>query len=290
MPDDAGVRDALVAFGWACLFLILSLTFAGWQVHRSWQGRENTRLAAIENALAHERLVAAPSGPELPLAEAIRGRELFRSACVACHGPQGNGIEGLGKSLVESDFVTLQSDEQLNDFIANGRPNAKPAPMPPRAGREDLTDEDLRHIVVYVRGLQDPRRMPPLPEVVASAPTESQKVEALQAAGGDPELAGFIANGNKLFHTSCVACHGKAGVGVAGNGKTLVKNEFVKSLDDDALLAFIKQGRAPSDPKNSTGIQMPPKGGNPAMSDDDILDIIAYLRTLQDTSRTASSN
>ena len=56
-----------------------------------------------------------------------------------------------------------------------------------------------------------------------------------------------------------------------------------KTGDDDALLAFIKQGRSPSDPKNTTGIQMPPKGGNPAMSDDDILDVIAYLRTMADT-------
>ncbi|QQS09523.1 MAG: cytochrome c [Phycisphaerales bacterium] len=82
---------------------------------------------------------------------------------------------------------------------------------------------------------------------------------------------------------SCIACHGKGGVGIAGNGKALANNEFIRSLDDDSLLAFIKQGRSPTDPKNSTGIQMPPKGGNPAMSDDDILDVIAYLRTLQGT-------
>ena len=67
------------------------------------------------------------------------------------------------------------------------------------------------------------------------------------------------------------------------HGKALANNEFIRSLDDDSLLAFIKQGRSPSDPKNTTGIQMPPKGGNPAMSDDDILDVIAYLRTLQGT-------
>jgi disulfide bond formation protein DsbB len=103
----------------------------------------------------------------------------------------------------------------------------------------------------------------------------------MAAAGGDAELAEYIASGNKLFHTTCVACHGAGGVGITGNGKPLVRNAFVQSLDDDALLAFVKQGRTPTDPKNTTGIQMPPKGGNPAMSDDDILDVIAYLRTLQ---------
>jgi disulfide bond formation protein DsbB len=82
---------------------------------------------------------------------------------------------------------------------------------------------------------------------------------------------------------TCVACHGAGAVGVAGLGKPLVNNAFVQSQDDDALLAFIQKGRDPSDPMNTTGVGMPAKGGNPALSEDDILDIIAYLRTLQDS-------
>ena len=50
-------------------------------------------------------------------------------------------------------------------------------------------------------------------------------------------------------------------------------------LDDDAL-AFVKKGRSTSDPLNTTKVDMPPKGGNPALSDDDVLDIISYLRFL----------
>ena len=68
---------------------------------------------------------------------------------------------------------------------------------------------------------------------------------------------------------------------MAGNGKALANNAFVQSLDEDGLFEFISKGRSPTDPLNTTGIQMPPKGGNPAMSEDDILDVIAYLRTLQ---------
>ena len=44
-------------------------------------------------------------------------------------------------------------------------------------------------------------------------------------------------------------------------------------------LAFLKVGRMPFDPMNTTGIQMPPKGGNPLLSDQDLLDAIALLRT-----------
>jgi disulfide bond formation protein DsbB len=97
----------------------------------------------------------------------------------------------------------------------------------------------------------------------------------------EAEWAEYVANGTRLYGTTCVACHGPGATGMPGLGKALVNNAFVQSLDDEALLAFIQKGRDPSDPLNTTGIGMPAKGGNPALSEDDILDIIAYLRTLQ---------
>lgn len=280
-PLDSGLRQVWIGFLWACLVAVPILGFSGWVMRSSFLEEEKARLAAIEAAQAYERLVAAAPGGVVPLQEAVHGRELFGSVCMACHGPQGKGVEGMGKNLVESDFVAGLSDDALRQFLVTGRPSAIPMAMPPRGGRPDLTDDDLRDVVAYVRGLQDPRRMPELPAVVAAKPSEEQQAAALQAAGGDAELAEYIASGDTLFHSTCIACHGKGGVGIAGNGKALVNNPFIQSLDDDGLLAFITRGRTPTDPKNTTGIQMPPKGGNPALSEDDILDIISYLRTLQ---------
>lgn len=286
-PEGSRFREMPILLLWALLIMTPMLGAGVWIIHRDWRVHENARLAAIEAALAYERLIAAPPAEMVALSDAVHGRELFASVCRACHGPEGRGIEGLGRDLVESDFVAGISDEDFRRFIAVGRPNARPVAMPPKGGRDDLTDEDLRHVVAYVRGLQDPRRMPALPEVVVTGPSEEQKTAALKAAGGDAELAEYIANGDTLFHSTCIACHGKGGVGVPGNGKALVNNSFIQSLADDPLFEFIKKGRAPSDPKNTTGIQMPPKGGNPALTDDDILDIIAYLRTLQPSQRAA---
>jgi disulfide bond formation protein DsbB len=45
-------------------------------------------------------------------------------------------------------------------------------------------------------------------------------------------------------------------------------------------MAFIKTGRPASDPLNTTGVDMPPKGGNPALSDQDLADIIAFIRSI----------
>ena len=63
-------------------------------------------------------------------------------------------------------------------------------------------------------------------------------------------------------------------------GKDLVNSEFVHSLGDSELLTFIKEGRPMWDENNTTGAVMPPSGGNLFLSDEQILDIIAYLRAL----------
>ena len=80
---------------------------------------------------------------------------------------------------------------------------------------------------------------------------------------------------------TCSACHGRDARGLPKLGKDLVHSDFCRKLDDDALLAFVKRGRDPSDPLNTTQVAMPPKGGNPALSDDDLLDVISYVRSLQ---------
>ena len=59
-------------------------------------------------------------------------------------------------------------------------------------------------------------------------------------------------------------------------------SEFISSTSDEDLLTFIKMGRPLWDSANTTGIDMPPKGGNPALNDEDILSIIVYLRTIQE--------
>jgi disulfide bond formation protein DsbB len=64
-------------------------------------------------------------------------------------------------------------------------------------------------------------------------------------------------------------------------GKDLTASEFVKTNSDEALVKFLAQGRPSSDPANTTKVDMPPRGGNPALKDADLLNIAAYLRSLQ---------
>lgn len=114
--------------------------------------------------------------------------------------------------------------------------------------------------------------------MVRAAAPESDSARMPSSAA---EAAPDPANGEGLFNQSCVACHGQGGAGIEGLGKEMTSSVFVRRLSDEALAAFIKTGRPADDPANTTGIDMPPQGGNPALTDAQLLDIIAYLRTLQ---------
>ena len=98
------------------------------------------------------------------------------------------------------------------------------------------------------------------------------------APAASPET---IALGNQQFLATCATCHGKDANGLPKQGKSLLMNPFIMEKSDDELATFVKTGRQAGDALNTTGVAMPPKGGNPALTDDDVKAIVAYLRTLQ---------
>jgi len=113
---------------------------------------------------------------------------------------------------------------------------------------------------------------PPAPEAPAPAETAPPPPAA--------ELKGDATAGKTEFVSYCSACHGPDATGLPKLGKNLVTSQFVAEKTDAELLDYVKRGRAVDDPLNTTGVPMPPKGGNPALSDQEIADIIAYLRTI----------
>lgn len=112
-------------------------------------------------------------------------------------------------------------------------------------------------------------------EGAASSAAEASADDAAPAAS-----AGDAAHGKELFVT-CAACHGPDAKGLPNLGKDITASAFVKGKTDDELVAFLKVGRDASDPLNTTGVAMPPKGGNPVLVDADLLDLVAYMRELQ---------
>lgn len=120
--------------------------------------------------------------------------------------------------------------------------------------------------------------------LVAAACGGSDSSDTTAAAAADTTAAagsGDATHGEELYQGTCAACHGADATGIDGLGKDLHDNEFTNSLTDPELITFLEVGRPASDPLNTTGVDMPPKGGNPALTDQDLQDIVAYLRTLQ---------
>jgi len=100
------------------------------------------------------------------------------------------------------------------------------------------------------------------------------------STGSQVDLVGNATTGEEEYNKICIACHGVGGVGIENLGKDMTSSEFIAGKTDAELIEFIKTGRPSSDPLNTTGVDMPPKGGNPALTDQQIADIIAYIRTI----------
>jgi mono/diheme cytochrome c family protein len=104
-----------------------------------------------------------------------------------------------------------------------------------------------------------------------AASTPNQKPAAPQ---------GDAAKGKTVFEGTCISCHGPDAKGLPGLGKNLTTSEFVAQQTDKQLLDFIKKGRPASDPANTNKVDMPPKGGNPALTDQDLVNVIAFVRSI----------
>jgi len=118
-------------------------------------------------------------------------------------------------------------------------------------------------------------------EVTAGVVIAESIEKVVTPAGPTATYAADIVSQGASHFILCAACHGADGAGLPGLGKSLISSEFVDLATDGDLLMFIQEGRPVWDTENTTGIPMPPRGGNPTLTDDDILAIIAYLRTLR---------
>jgi cytochrome c5 len=86
--------------------------------------------------------------------------------------------------------------------------------------------------------------------------------------------------GKTNFMMVCSACHGKDALGLPNLGKQLVDNEYLKSISDAEFYELLVTGRGTEHPLNTTGVAMPPKGGNPAFSEKDLHSVMLYVRGL----------
>lgn len=108
--------------------------------------------------------------------------------------------------------------------------------------------------------------------------TAEQSQTVVSAVSGD--ASGNPEHGESLYVT-CAGCHGADGEGIEGVGVALAANDYIRNQSDDELVAFIIAGRAADALDNVSGLAMPAWGGNTSLNEQNLIDIVAYLRTLE---------
>ncbi len=180
------------------------------------------------------------------------GEKLYQENCVGCHRAGEDGAPGMAPLLTNRDFLVLASERYLLETIRDGRMQAG---MPPWKW---LGEEKLRSLVAYLRA-QAPR------------PDRTRAVDSAPKAKGD------IKRGEALFVRICATCHGVRGRGYEnGNTGTHIGDpDFLRVVSDGFIREVVRHGRSGTAMRGFSG----PKA-IAALSDQEIDDIIVYLRSL----------
>jgi disulfide bond formation protein DsbB len=220
--------------------------------------------------------VAAAINPEL----AAQGQAIFQSTCTACHGLDGRGIPGLGKNLIESEFVHGLSDTDLLNFIKTGRDafdplNTTGIPMPPRGGNPAITDEELNAVIAFLRSQSStPANAQSAPTVAPASPAATAAAAAVLPTTIPITPQPFSAE--VAYNWSCAGCHGPDGSGIEPFGPGLQSSALLE--DRAALLAFLTASKPPVNP--AVEYPHPAQGGYPVLTDEQLSQLVDYLYSL----------
>lgn len=275
---------ALVLFGAFCLIVAVLL---------SMQPRSPVTTVAIAPTDAPTEVPSpTPESVEVALAsydpaQVRDGQILFSTTCSACHGMNARGVPGLGKDLINSEFVHGLSDEELLQFIIAGRPswdeaNTTGIDMPARGGNPSLNNDQILHIIAYLRtentGTTVAASQPTAVPAVVQNPTAAATSQPISVPSENtvvnlPPVE--PRSGGSAYAMLCAGCHGANGEGTANNGPAIADSELL--ADEAALVEFLThiERIVPEQ-----GFVHAPRGGYPPLTDEEVEALTQYLREL----------
>jgi mono/diheme cytochrome c family protein len=196
------------------------------------------------------------------------------SHCGACHTPKNifgaeRSAERFTGSLIDGWFaprldgaarggLKSWSADDIAEYLLSGR-NAHSHADGPMAevvlnSTSKMSEADVRAIAIYLKDLP---AGPPEPAVAAPSPAQ-------------------MANGEKLYKGSCVACHELDGSGAPRIYPPLPGNANLQSADPASAIKIVLEGA-----ETVTTQRAPNTGSMPAypkMSDQEIADVVTYIR------------
>jgi c(7)-type cytochrome triheme protein len=204
------------------------------------------------------------AGGALGAEDTAAGKAVYDGGCIACHGTGVLGAPKLGDPAAWRSRVA----GGLPALVTSAR--AGKGSMPPKGGNAALTDEQLGNAISYM--VAQSGGFSAGAGKAAAAP--AGKVAAPAPAGAAPKSpmdpgskAAVDAMGGKAVYDSvCVACHATGVLGAPKLGDVAAwKARIAPGLT--ALVANARDGKG----------SMPPKGGNPALTEEQLVGAVMYM-------------
>lgn len=215
-----------------------------------------TGAGVLASALTPDAQVATAEKDDQALVQ--EGKDIYDTACITCHGANLQGIEGRGPSLVGigAGSVYFQVHSGRMPMMSNDAQAERKAPR--------YTEQQTLALAAYVAangGGAD----------IVYNDDGSIAQESLRGANYNGQIqAEDVAKGSELFRMNCASCHNFTGQGGAlSSGK--YAPELAPANEQEIYQAML------------TGPQNMPKFSDRQLTADEKKDIIAYLKSAEET-------
>jgi len=217
----------------------------------TWMG---VLLAAACGFSACSRLSGKPApGPEVPRPESVLDPiVLYSQNCAGCHGAEGR--KGPAMDLSDPVYLAIVDDDTLRTTISKGRAGTAMSAFAQKEGGM-LTDEQVNSIIHGIRE----RWSKPNVLVNVAVPVYAANTS------GNPQ------QGQAVYATYCVSCHGTADKGGPKAG-SVINPSYLSLISDQGLRTIVITGRPDFGAPDWRG-NVP---GRP-MGEQEITDVVAWL-------------
>ena len=214
-------------------------------------------VAARIQPVARLEFGAPPAAPG-----ARSGESIVQSVCVACHQA---GVAKAPKIGDRNEWAApiKQGLNALVQSVIKGK-----GAMPPKAGDASLTDTEIARAVVHMANQAGANfKAPAAPkEKPAPAQTAAPAPAPAPTAAAAPAAKPAAADGKAVYDKTCFACHAQS---VAGSPPLGDKAAWAPRIQTgtDAMIQSVLKGKG----------AMPPKAGNPALSEGEIRAAVEFM-------------